>query len=646
MSVKRGSLAFVAEDYPECGAPLNVVSRQSDLGNVHLPSEGFNARPQFKISVPPPPLELIDPSHSQGASVPLSPIEELAESPNFPGSLASSILKASMEEMAEKEAEIGGIEGFAANQSGSSVDHSKGSSFQPETLDNLATLVTGSILEDIKGLCEPPPPPKDEKDEDTEEVDIIEKFAASLTSSIIAGETAGNRNLPFTPDSLPSGPTEAYINIKSYLIAKNITEDVLSDASPVRSLDNSSDNGLISIYASNLSDVIIEDAVKSITAPPKTTLPPSPQPPSIYVEPERKISAESGLSSFSSGQNVAVCDFSDDIAGEAVREGINIAEYLSREQGSSSVDELAQDIVSKSIQGSLPGQPQPKKDRDVPPSDRPPIPVLPYKQPPSLSRQGLTLAATNSDAGEGELETPPLALSHGSSSNLRLLTPASSRYAWSTASTRDEDSRPVSPTDMDHIGLTLTNDSDEFSSLFSKMVINHAITNITGETLSPRTLYTGEDDATQDFTSLPSSSKVGMYLSKLVEAEAPLEAAGIANSSWQKMRTQLLRPVATGSDGCKDYPHLQALIQWIASSGSGRPRLFYYTSKNDGMDQVRIMDYSVNIIIAKGILLSIAHYECTNSCWKLPVEWETVWLRISTSIFAKKTTIFYSVSLT
>ena len=73
--------------------------------------------------------------------------------------------------------------------------------------------------------------------------------------------------------------------------------------------------------------------------------------------------------------------------------------------------------------------------------------------------------------------------------NPTLLSTPSSRmsYAWSMASTRDEDSRPVSPTDMDRIALGLTSNLEEYANLFAEMVVREGVLDASGIDLrSPR----------------------------------------------------------------------------------------------------------------------------------------------------------------
>ena len=69
-----------------------------------------------------------------------------------------------------------------------------------------------------------------------------------------------------------------------------------------------------------------------------------------------------------------------------------------------------------------------------------------------------------------------------SSSSPYYLTAPNSRtsYAWSVCSTRDEESRPVSPTDMDQIALSFVPSVDEFCSLLAEMIIRDATVTVIG----------------------------------------------------------------------------------------------------------------------------------------------------------------------
>ena len=55
------------------------------------------------------------------------------------------------------------------------------------------------------------------------------------------------------------------------------------------------------------------------------------------------------------------------------------------------------------------------------------------------------------------------------------------------------------------------------------------------------------------------------------------------------LQKQYGRPVATGNWGCGAFggdPHLKSLIQWMAASYAGTPRLIYYTFGHEKMEKV------------------------------------------------------------
>jgi hypothetical protein len=74
-------------------------------------------------------------------------------------------------------------------------------------------------------------------------------------------------------------------------------------------------------------------------------------------------------------------------------------------------------------------------------------------------------------------------------------------------------------------------------------------------------------------------------------------------------------PVATGNWGCgtrlKGDPQLKLVIQWLASSLTGAPRLIYYTFGNPNLSKVKkIMSifYRANFYCFKfGNLISVGH---------------------------------------
>lgn len=658
LTVKRGSLAFVAEDYPECGAPFHVNSCQSDLGNVQLnpTMSGSNSAASEPTKMPPPPLPPIVPPQVtlEGAANPLSPIPEVAESPNFPNFMAVDIIESSLQHMH-------GEDYKKRRDTGS-----------PQ--EEIASQIVSSLMKDVSEMCGM---------EAELEGGLIESsgphvsqsmddLASALSHSIMQGGLAVT---PKYPVCLVETAEEGGLDTRSNLLAKAIISDVLSSDLPTptavvtpQTQGECSNNywpymdqtqgecskdywppeeqtqgecsssyrppreGVwLSSMATDLSDAIVSDAKKSLAVrlSPDCHMEkcaihhrPSPAHPTIYVEgAERRGSIESGRSSRSSsltGQNITLHEFASDLTEETLREGVAIVQYTAQgmqgqqdqeEEAAALVapelDHLAHNLVADSIQDSLLTRDF-EEESWISEDSLPTTTTTSKKQPPSLVRQGLSLGSSSGMASLGALPPPGDSDAEGSvgagysggaggggsSFNSRLLTPVSSRtgYAWSIASTRDEDSRPVSPTDLNKIGLSLSNDTDEFSSLLSNMVINTAISNVVGESLSPQAIAAEKDG------SLPSSSKIGLYLSKLGEAEPPSDgtvqappAPGQqASSAWQSMRKQLLRPVATGRCGTTGGEDLQmmAVIQWIAASASGRPRLFYYSLQEESVKEV------------------------------------------------------------
>ena len=628
MTVKRGSLAFVAEDYPECGAPFKITSRQSDLGNVHLNIEGDGGSSQ-SVKAPPPVSIPVMMEGVGAASSPLSPIPEISETPSYPTLLAADILESSVQQVkggAKKKQPPGSstgveeematemvnslFEGAAAEIIGNKGDGARESFSAPgisQSVDDLASTLSSSILKN--GLT---------------------------LSAKVAGETIEDKSGVLAMSIISDVLTSPDIHPATHTLGAPQT---LGEASGSASDEPEE----ISSMAFELTGSILSDAIHRATSPdtdrailhhPRAS---SPHHPVIYVETERRGSVESGRSSRSSsltGQAITVHEYVNELAEETIREGISIMQYAAQgAQGqeakqeeekekdiSPELDALADSIVGGFMQDVCPS---PTKDEPPPGPPHSSSSGSPKTQPspgPQGSRKGLPLSAPGSSSSltgpgarsstlpepsnplPGPSSTPQLAdqtaetPAGGLNLNARLLTPVSSRtgYAWSIASTRDEDSRPVSPTDLNKIGLSLSNDTEEFSSLFSNIVISNAICNVTGESLSPHAIPPGKEDS-----SLPNSSKIGRYLSGLGKAE-PLSADGAVqapppadtSSAWQNMRKQLLRPIATGSWGCEEgeveggVEQVSAMVQWMAASACGRPRLFYYSYKGESLQEV------------------------------------------------------------
>ena len=571
LTVKRGSLAFVAEDYPECGAPLNVTSRQSDLGNVNLSTggggganEGWSIQDsvgqQPKV---PPPVVVLDPPG------PLSPIQEVSDSPSFSSFLAGTIIQSSLEAVQgggasakPAETKVSGEEEMASKLMGSlfgTPSEGRGS---------------GEAMKDLFNLVGDPRPQN------------MDELAISLTSSIVT-ETVANA-VP-KPDIVVISESGLNLEARSNSLALSIISDVLASEEvcpatpPLSGTPQSvgeasvgsspSEDMMLTNMAAELSGNILSGAIEDCShAPPPATL---------------GGVANNSEGGFPGGEQLN--EFITDVANEAIRVAISSVQ----ERGSvvsstdfqsvpSSLDVLASNIAMESVVNGVQGS----------------------VGKPSLKKQLVGGGGLSDNMSDSEPELSAAASAGGSAVamgvvggggnlNSRLLTPVSMRtgYAWSIASTRDEDSRPVSPTDLNNIGLSLSNNTEEFSSLFSNILISNAISNVTGENLSPNAI-SAEKKAEQDLVSLPRSTKIGKFLSTLNEAEPPLEG-GVSpyNSTWQNMRRQLLRPVATGyhrESGGKSRgdPQLRAIIQWMAASASARPRLFYYSLKEESVKDV------------------------------------------------------------
>ena len=544
LSVKRGSLTFVAEDYPECGAKFNVLSHQSDLGNISPGSDAVSAGPKVVT-----PLAVVEPA---GTSSPLSPIPEISETSSFPAFLADDIIRAGLGQMGKARRPPGEVAGKGEEETATKLVNAL---FNPDEL---------FVVEKASSESIPPTPSMD-------------NMANLLSSSILSTSIQS-----CVRHSLPVVVTDIDLEGRSNSIARGIISDVLVSCPPaptnVRTPQTSGEasNEGLSSMAVDLSGSILSNVLKDCSSAPPISI---------------------KLDRASMGDVSSMHEYISNITNMAIHDGIAVAlPSVAREHGKTQVypaGEVENLVKRSNIQNGMAHQGNVviDEDRDHSMDTRSSI----------ISRQGLSLTTATTPGLSGstlgkthdpilrelsyhELETPS-----GTGASSRLLTPMSTRtaYAWSIASTRDEDSRPVSPTDLNKLGLSLSNNSEEFSSLITDMVINNAISNVTGASVSPHAIAAEkEEGGTQDLTSLPSSSKIGNFLSTLGEAETPSDGGVVPyNTTWQNMRRQLLRPITTtlggtGSSGEGGDPQLMAMIQWMAASASGRPRLFYY-SQND-----------------------------------------------------------------
>ena len=163
------------------------------------------------------------------------------------------------------------------------------------------------------------------------------------------------------------------------------------------------------------------------------------------------------------------------------------------------------------------------------------------------------------------------------------LAPPISRMSisWSVASTRDDESVPTSPTELDQIALGMVSSIDEYSSLLADLIIKEVLT----MNSTPQQLQLAE------YGEGGLSFRVQTYLHSLGEVSSyslDPETAGVPPFSphCYNLRKALLRAVATGHNKESGDPQLQAIIQWIAVSMCGRPEMIYSTFKKESLQQV------------------------------------------------------------
>ena len=551
------------------------------------------------------------------------------------------------------------------------------------TVDDLASALTSSILSSSK-----PHPQEVTETPGGKLPSTVDDLIGSLSSSILQSSLSASSSQKKVEPPTSSSSRELEPNVsnqaaKTFNVdtsAKSIIADALSlsASAPAPSLKGnppqtsgqssdsvtcpSVDDAVISLAdkltSSIISDVLSQPAPSGVMLASSLSSPPLNRP-AVFVQVERRGSggvAESPRSSRSSsltGQTITLHEYTDELVESTCREGVAIA--LFQAQGEEAVieeklsdkeedgqppslplDKFLDGVVSTSIQNGLqeiPVEITPHEDGPQPLSDAPPpsasVPRV-IKSSPVLGRHGLNLAGrkypTLSSDVQGD-DGPPLP------SRLLLSTPSSSSrmsYAWSTASTRDEDSRPVSPTNLDRIALDLTQNADEFSNLLSKIIMSEVIADLSG-IRRPRTdvKETGspvdeeeELDRKEDMNSLPTTTKIDVFLSRLDQA-SPVSEIDEADdgvtfevkdgaeegeggggevtgapypSTWHQMRAMLLRPVTTGNWGCgafKGDPQLKSMLQWASASAAGRPQMIYCTFDNKEVKQVRVCSRSV-----------------------------------------------------
>ena len=453
------------------------------------------------------------------------------------------------------------------------------------------------------------------------------------------------------PDSLTPGstsfppppppPSMSQVEAQAEDLAKLIISDVLSTAktpsvptAPTQTVGQSSstspaDEGVVN-FANQLANSIISNAVSTPTPPIR---------PQILIQADRIGSgpAESPLSSRSSsltGQPLTLHEYTDDLIESTVMSVLSesaaqIAVALDSPPEeetpprqletptfpiSHEIEHFADNFVSLSIQDvmqqkrqkqegergspTIPATKAVRKHERAASSSRPPQGKQPALRISNLrSKRRSSIGSEHSEVASSDGEYQPQSLP---SFNPNLLSTPSSRmsYAWSVASTRDEESRPVSPTDMDRIALGLTTNLEEFSDLLADMIIQDALAEVEmgseDKVMSPLNLESNFDS---NFMMEPTKGhmKVDTFLNTLDEVELEpvgeeeVDAMATYSARWHKMRRVLLRPVATGNWGCGVFrgdAQLKAMIQWAAVSASGRPQMMYFPFNDKRVKQV------------------------------------------------------------
>ena len=597
------SMAFIAEYYPN--------HHQSSTWSSDPPLGNLNSSSQLKPSLveyPGPP--------------PLSPIKELSES-NLFANYADGIIKIGVHEATKKK--------------------TKETEDRRTVSDYASSLVT-SLFSDVQSKPQPNGVTISE-DQDSP----VDRFASTVASSLfdnVRSSTTSKKNTP-DPVKQPAGIDDLTFSLSSAIlkssmesetkkftlddakaeeIARSIIADVYSSLEPTVSPEPSSTktsgemtNKSLDLFSDQMASDIVASAF-SQPAPGSVS-----NNPTIFIQVERRGSSgvnespKSSRSSSLTGQSITVHEFTDELAENLIRDGLSIAQYTSQSMELNIVPpqvtkEGAEQVAEKVTQSILDSL---KESSKVAP---PKTLLLTDEQPSSLSEQEAPnmarkllksrllfskqelaiVAARMSKRGSfselsehSDIDTP----SFSGQLNPRLLTPSSSRhsmgYAWSTASTRDESSRPVSPTDLDRIALGLVSDPDDYMHIFTKILMSDAILSVCGE--RPKRLRLSQvDDGYDAFNMIipTSESTIDSYLSKLEQAEVLSQSSGEEASFQQKLKTALLRPIATGNWGCgafKGDRQVKCMLQWVVASMCDRPQMIYYTFNNQELKEVSVV---------------------------------------------------------
>lgn len=159
--------------------------------------------------------------------------------------------------------------------------------------------------------------------------------------------------------------------------------------------------------------------------------------------------------------------------------------------------------------------------------------------------------------------------------------------AWSVASTRDDESVPTSPTELDQIALNMVSTVEEYSVMLTEIIIRDAIAVNTVPKHLQLTKLSDEPSEEQ----IGMSYRVQSFLHSLEEASsftADIQIKGLPpfSPNSHNLRKAVLRPVATSSWSNDGDTQLEAVLQWLAASLCDRPLLKYHTQQSDKLEQV------------------------------------------------------------
>lgn len=405
-------------------------------------------------------------------------------------------------------------------QSGPSTESGEVVEEEKKAVDDFASKLSKSL---ISGIFSEPTVQK-QKDEEQSPTAAAEKLTNSLVSDVLSQRNSEGSKSQLSP--IATADTIAH-NIISDVLSQGVAAPKLPPSSPqtVGQPTSPAVEWQVHSYADHIADDIISSVLEAS------------HPPAIVFS--KQSENEQGSSSLT-GQTITLHEFTDDLVEGVVREGVLIASLQTRgseranfgedgelgegtigedgvdgergkkvgEKGKSSrrynAGNLAESLVVQSIQSVLEeGHKRGKKlgeersDHRFTSGKRAESPLRLGLLRHTLEKPKLTSTGSETDITDLEQST--------SSSLLHLAAPSSRMsYAWSIASTRDEESRPVSPTDLDQMALSFVGNMDEYSSMFAELVIRSAIAEVTGnkkvnsQIMCTLTLYSGQWTFIQD----------------------------------------------------------------------------------------------------------------------------------------------------